>query len=61
MLEPQNQILVDSVFKLISTDELISVMMNKSIDANKKLELLILMAAGLKETCQIRTINYIKK
>ncbi len=59
--EEVNQVLLDSVFKLISTDDLLSTMMNKNISANEKLELLVLTVAGLKETCQIRSTRHTEK
>lgn len=60
MSDPQtyNAALADSVFKLLTTDELLSVMMNKNMNTNKKLELLTLTVTGLKETCQISTTNF---
>lgn len=53
--------IVSSVFKLLSTNELLQVMKNKDTSANQKLVIFILTIVGLKETCQMKSIGFTEK
>jgi len=58
MLDQFNPALANSVFKILSTDELLSTMMNQDTDAKQKAVLLLLTVMGFRETCQIKLISF---